>query len=417
MGNKIMLFICGFLLIFNFKVPFIYNSIILSGVLSTVSLLILHKRVTLRKKELLIPFIFTVLGLYISLYVYFSETGDYTRIDSVVSNLIVYVIVLLSIKSFGEVKTENKLLYFSNFLLAVFTAQSLIIILSFFSSEFHAVIRLFQLSSDSIRSEHYQGVRGLALSGAQFFPTSALFAIAQVLISYTILIGKRFCFIKMLLLIMIGLAGMTTGRTAIIGTVISFFIFFISSFKNKEIAKSIIKLVLFSLAFYFSISFLSNFISSNLLGRINDYFLFAFEFVDNYLTTGEIETSSTNILSRMYWSLDSYRFILGYGRYTNDDGTTFMYTDGGYMRDMLLLGISGTLIIFIMNSIIVYKIYHNCRFYPYSKIIFFSLWLVTNVLHYKGGVLMHLISVQTLLFILYAMTIESKKEYKSEIGY
>src|SRR5690606_38149554 len=73
---------------------------------------------------------------------------------------------------------------------------------------------------------------------------------------------------------------------------------------------------------------------------------FAFEFLYSYFDEGTLTTVSTDMLSEMYFTIDWQTFIFGDGKYINPDGSYYLYTDAGYMRNILFYGIFGTMVLF-----------------------------------------------------------------------
>lgn len=409
-----------FLLVFSFKLPLLYNSALAVFIISILMFLISVNKIKLSKNDVFIPFFYVILAILIVVYASLHESFDFSRLNSIYVNLFIYTTALLTFSKYRKHTShneENNFLDFANILFLAFFIQAVIIFLAFLFPHILDLIRLFQSETDSVRSESYGGIRGLALSSAQFFPLSAAFAIVQPILAYSIIKEDRYKLIKVIFFIFIVLAGLTAGRTTLIGTSASLFLFFICFIRRinlKYFLKSIINISLLSGMMIVLFIFLN---SSSLIEKIpvvETYINFAFEFLINYQTEGSLSTSSTDILTRMYWALDPYYFLVGYGEYTMPDGSQFMSTDGGYMRNILFFGIIGAAAIFIFNALIFYIIYRNVRFDREAKYTIVVLWLLTNILHYKGEILLHLVSVQTIIFLLYVYT--QKKKLKENIN-
>lgn len=404
---KITLSTLIFFILFSFRVPVFYNSIVLSCFI-TMILFLFYKfdfyRTLNNKGTIAILFIYLFFIFYVTIYSLSSGVMDFTRLDSTISNMasLISVALLANIFKLYNTRTESNSLEqrfnnVSELIYYAFIAQSLIILLAMFIPTFKDIIQLFQSPVDSVRAEKYEGIRGLALSGGQFFPLSALYATAQLIIFRYLLKGKNSTPLDWLMFLFIVLMGLTSGRTSIIG--FSFcIIYFLFNLKLKlnyflEGLKTVFIFLIITLSFYYVvIQFLPN------LSNVSDKFInFAFEFIINYQNTGSFSTKSTDILDDMYWSLSIDTILFGDGYYTNNDGFTYMHTDAGYMRNFLYFGIIGTSIVVfsqIIYSRFLYKI--TSKDFIFSLLIF----IMMLSLHYKGDTLLHLVSVQALFFLL-----------------
>ncbi|MCE4935521.1 O-antigen polymerase [Aliivibrio fischeri] len=368
------------------------------------------------KKLFYIPIIYIILSLIVLMMGILHGSYDFSRLNSIYSNIFVYVTVFLYfIPIINEVKNNTPDSNFNNFckvIYFVFAIQSFIILLSLMLPGFHKYITLFQSPLDAVRSISYGGVRGLALSGAQFFPLSALFAISQVFIIYFICNEKKF--IHFPIFIMISIAGLTAGRTSLIGTLFSFLFLLIMLKNDNGVRQYFFKVIPFVLLSFLVLgSMYWNELSKTEIFDV--FYNFAFEFLVNYQETGNLNTSSTDILSRMYWSMNIYDFVFGYGYYISEDGlTTFMNTDAGYMRNILFFGVFGTGYI-LLSTVLIFKLLLNELGDSLKRCIIKLFLILTLILHYKGDVLLHLVSVQSYLLLLYFMIFSSSCNIKKEV--
>lgn len=395
-----------FLLVFSFKLPVIYNSALLAFCLAT-TYWIARKEIPLLDFGVsLITLPYVVLIFVVLVHVGLSETGDYSRIDSLVVNLAVFLIVFASLScvKYHSLSSGNRLLDVSNVLFLAFFIQSLIILTSAINPEFKNLVRYFQIPYDRDYSVKFGGIRGLALSGAQFFPLSAAFAVVQPIICYSIINSNRNRYLKSFGFICIAAAGITAGRTSLIGTLFSLVFFLYAFFRYREFRQFGLKLILmFGGISIFTFGFGGN-IGNDFSILIERYLKFAFEFVYNFKDKGTLSTSSTDVLYSMYWSVEPYRLLFGYGEYKTQFGSTFMGTDGGYMRNILLFGLNGTVLVFLLNCVVFLLIYNQNKELKDSTFFISLLWILTSVLHIKGDVLLHLVSVQTIIFIIFVYT-------------
>ncbi|MBL4293641.1 hypothetical protein, partial [Vibrio fluvialis] len=375
----------SFLLLFSFQVIKLFKS----------------GRIAVVRPVREIGFVFSFLIFLVTIYAVFSNSYDFSRLGSVVSNIFSIFTVILFSYTYNDCtrkanNASNKFDDLCGLIFIVMVIQSLVMIMAMFSGKILDIVQLFQSPLDSARSEYYGGVRGLSLSAAQFFPISALFAISQVFIVRYV-IRSDLKYINWFLFSLVILAGLSAGRTSLIGTVIaiSYLIlnlrFSVASI-FQFIKLSVLIVATLFIAYFIASSFLPNFDS-----YVNNYVQFAFEFYINYAESGELTTSSTNILQRMYWLPPLDTLIFGDGYYSNDLGGTYQGTDGGFMRNILFFGVFGTSVLMFLFLFLFRWIYINSG--NDSKLYWLLLILIT-LLHYKGDVILHLVSVNTLLFVL-----------------
>ncbi len=367
-----------------------------------------------RKKTFLLYVLsYLVIILMSFIFPLLHGSGDFSKLDSFVSQLFSFFVVYLLYVHYcnNNPKRENSFDFVTKIIVLAFIFQSIIILLSFFSIEIKSIVQLFQSATDAERSEKYLGARGLALSAAQFFPLSAAFVIAQVIFSYRILQEAKPKITTLSLMVLIMFAGSTAGRISWIGSTILLVSYLALIIKSQPMSCIKTLLIVIVLTVIMSI-----FVPSNLFLRFENYFQYAFEFFYNYTNYGIFETKSTNILNNMYWSLDTHTFIFGYGRYTESNGSTFMDTDAGFMRNMLLFGVVGS--IFVVSSMLI-KVFLLYKYIPEKKNIksVFCILILGSllILHYKGDTIAHLVSVQTILFFILISVLESSKTSSQKI--
>lgn len=403
MFKKIFATLMFFFIVFAFRLPVVYNSVVLAMVLMLVYILCLKTNSRYLSKNYAL---ITVISIYISFIIFVSifalasQENDYTRLNSTVSNIFVLLAVTIYSSVFTHsngVDTHAKFNFISEVIYFAFVIQSLIIICAMFSPTLREIVQLFQSPIDSARSESYEGVRGLSLSGAQFFPLSAAFALAQITIIRFIIKEKKGETIHWFLFSLIFFAGLTAGRTSIIGSIFAFlYLIFNSGFNSKVILSFLYRASKFSILSLIIILIVPALF--NVKFEILDKFLnFAFEFFYQYSETGDASIQSTQVLQRMYWLPDLNTILFGDGLYRNADGTAYMHTDAGYMRNILFFGILGTLFVSFAHIIYSYFILINS---DNDKVFTLLMLLLVFILHYKGDVLLHLVSVQTILFFL-----------------
>ena len=101
---------------------------------------------------------------------------------------------------------------------------------------------------------------------------------------------------------------------------------------------------------------------------------FTYELFNNYEESGELESSSTNKLRGMYEILptETKTWIIGDGKFKNEDGTYYMRTDIGYSRHIFFYGLLG-LIPFLFVVLFVYR---TCARQYRNKAIKAFIWIL-----------------------------------------
>ncbi|MBU2896911.1 hypothetical protein [Vibrio hepatarius] len=389
-----------FFLIFSFRIPFFYNSAILAFIIS-IPFCVLRSDFytqTLKSDLLVLLLLFFLIVLTTLLVVILHSTYDFDKLNALASQFVVIFACLPPAYAIARTSKnkKNKLLYISKIISISFYLQSFIVILSLLSYDFWSIIKIFQASDQADIYEKYQGVRGLSLAGGQFFSLSAVFVLGQLFIAYYLLNKSKVSYFDIILFIIVFFCGLTAGRTSALGGVIAIS-YWLLSWRNHNSKVIFTKL--------FVVSMLSALLIVPLLKVLGKYdfvidvFIpFAFEFLVNYLEGDGLSTSSSNVLFSMYHGLSLDVILLGLGRYIGADGAPFMHSDPGYMRNMYLYGLFFSMPIFLFfffNVNIFLKFYRDNID---KKFLYFFVGCFL-LLHVKGEVISHLITTQSLLFV------------------
>lgn len=360
------------------------------------------------KKKVFIIFCFLVVIIIFSVCVpIFHSTYDYSIIRLFISQ---YVSIAFGIIIYSLFKIRNKVEKLPLYLIYIFIIQSLIQLVSFFSPNIRELFNVFRY--EKINRFANNNIRGLAISGSQFFGLGVGFGL--VFIFYTYFwddLFKRVKVLKYLSLIVLFFGALSAARSSLAGILIASFYLILkkvnkSNYKLKSKIKvnftnlSLIILLIFILIFaIYTVNL--NFIFDRIYAMSN----FAFEFIYNYLEEGELRTDSTDVLfNRMYFKIPLKTFFIGDGLYTNSDGSYYMNTDAGYMRNILYFGIIGFLLLLI----------YQIQFFVWkkNKLILFNILIIIYILtmHIKGEVLAFNIIMQKMLFLLLLHNIHQEQK-------
>lgn len=177
--------------------------------------------------------------------------------------------------------------------------------------------------------------------------------------------------------------GMMMSRSTLMGLAgcIPILFFYISKSLMSFVRYVIVTIVALYLIFY-------------LLGKISSTFAeyeelagFAFEMIDRYEDTGSLSTSSSNKTFDMFSILptDIKTWVIGDAKWTNSNGTFYMYTDVGYSRYLWYFGLIGMFGMLIYNLIYLRRAFSNKIFEKREKkILVTSFFIFTLVCNIKG---------------------------------
>ncbi len=420
-----MLVVYLFMYIFSFNL--FQNSIFTSSIFLGIYLLlylILHKKnrdlffSQFLNKRVFMIFVFLTFIIIISLaFPTFHGTYDYSIIKTFINQFINLLIGLMLYSLYIYKGKQTKLL---KHLIVVFIIQAII---QFTSFTFPVVNDFFNnFRSDKViekGQENYGGIRGLSLSSSSFFGLSSTYGLIFLiyLMNWKDVVFKS-SVVKVFTFVLLIFGGLSAGRTSLIGLSIGIvFSILIILFQKRFRVKKMFQIkrmnaILSVIAIMILIIIGSVGIRTNHNDQqIDKLIQFSFQFYYNYKETGNVSTPSTDALfGRMYFLPETKTVLIGEGRYTNEDGSYYMRTDAGYMRDILYYGIFGIITLFI----------YQILFFNWKRLLVFQNILILtylSILHLKGDVIGYLIMTQNVLFLyfLYNRTkIKENREISQE---
>lgn len=396
-----------FLFLFSFPVPFFYNSLFFSLLLSIplCNSKVIHIMLSFLKTRYVIYGVLLLLAsfLYYSLSTILSGVYDFSLMKIYVG-MILYGGTGAFVAAVIYINTEKNSL--STIILLCLVIQASIILASFASPAFKSALDIFRTANSVDVAERYYGggIRGLALSGSQFFGLAVLLA-SMIYICYVMehqFSNRAWIYI---LLLICSIIFLSVGRTVIFGVVFGLLFLLINI--SSTVGVIFKKVFLIFIISAILISFLP-YLAPSLKDKLDSFMYFAFEAIYNYIQYGEVRTSSTDVLAQMYYPLSASTLLHGDGQYLNLDGTYYGHTDAGYMRDVLALGVPFTIILiisFILVMIPSREIF-NSQIKKSASIIFIGMMLL---LHYKGEVFWTLLCEVGLVFFISAYGHACKK--------
>lgn len=414
---KILTYTLGFFILFNFPIPIVYNSLILSLI---ILFLLITCNKSLQKDSLgliknksilyviilmtfLIP-IAVILAIAHESYDFSIIKANILTIITIISTILLYPLIDKYVPNSNNNYHTTKVIEFIIILMAI---QSIIEVLAFISPSILNIVRFFQKESVVNIGEGYLNIRGLALTGNPFFSLASAFALTFILLVQYSLESHKEQKKILFYFILIFIGSLFSGRTAFIGILFCLVYFLLSKGnKLKQFFSSIASasLILPCLIIIY------NLLPINFKQDINNNLLpFIFEFIYNYSETGKLSTESSNILiEQMYFSLDIKTILFGDGYYTDQNGSYYKNTDSGYMRNILFYGIFGMIYIIYTQCLFLKSIF-SIKNYKLFTIIVFSLLLI---LHAKGETLAHTPIIMAMITLLFIASIRQKKTYE-----
>lgn len=183
---------------------------------------------------------------------------------------------------------------------------------------------------------------------------------------------------------LISIVGMMMARTTLVGVLMAIaFVVFKSNIWKLKIKISSIKLVLimFIVLCAFSL-FVMNFsyeVKTSLLVAYD----FGFELINSYTQTGQLETTSTNAMFRMYIYPSLFKtWVIGDGLWMDSFGRYYMLTDIGFIRMIFYFGIVGLISFIVFQIVSIFEIYRINKYL--GKIPFVIIFVYFVVLNLKG---------------------------------
>lgn len=338
-------------------------------------------------KLILILILLSLVSMYATI---FNTTDDYQFVGYSFSLLLIFFASYFTFNFFLIDKKVSNTNYFktiSEGIIYVVLFQSILALVMFFYTPLTDFLNSIQVFIDLDKDKLAEALEfRLVGFGIKFFAFGivngfALILLASLLKNENYTPSKKVFF--WLIYFLLFIIGMMAARTTIIGFGLSLLLYF-NPFKKTVRSKLIDK---WQFVAYFSlIVFFAYLIQISLFSEHNKFDLlldFGFDFVVNYLETGNAQSESLNQMNDMYiWPTELQTYLTGDGRFMGT-GYEFYYksTDIGWIRLLYYFGIPGTIIYFFTHYFIVRKC---VKIYPIYKITFLVLLLYFFILNFKG---------------------------------
>jgi hypothetical protein len=390
-------YIVGMILSIIFLVNSKYREIFYSWLLNRKVLKILLSLLSITAVSLLIS-TFRLTYEYSIVKVLFSQT----------------VFLIIGIMLFSLYQLKNKNSEIIKHIILIFILQSSIQLISFISPTINEGLNIFRGASTVQIQGNYTGVRGLAVSGPAFFGLAICYALIYIyLIIYRGIFNKYSIFVKLLVCCLLLFGGLSAGRTSFVGILFGLgYVVILKLFKTKYMLKNTISIkpinliFLSSILMIFFVVYLQGIdVNEQVILKVNAMSDYLLQFYHSYKDTGEFTTTSTSTLfNEMYFKVKYSTLIFGDALYSNTDGSYYMHTDAGYMRNILYFGIIGLFFLILYQFLLFH--WNESKLRLQNLIIF--IFILT--IHIKGDVLAYSVAFQSIIFVKYLYDYKTLKE-------
>lgn len=384
---------CLFAFIYNFPVaslPISSSKIVVILLLFYTIYLSNKKKISLLKIKISPLFLIAILILYSIILVFYKNTNDYSLIYSlflfVFNHFLGSYLLIIVIKN--KKKLTRKYLY--ELLIKIIVIQSFIIIFMMFFDYFYEIIAsISPLATRNSIYMRYDGARGYGLASSITYDLSVVQSFGLIFIAYLYPyennLKKKYIYSFYYIVILISI--LVTGRTGLIGLVISIII----HFSNIKITLN--NIIVFSSVFAFSFMlimlFSDNVFLENLVSSIKNY---VFEFLVNYQKNGSFSISTGDNLMAMYdyfinnTSLST--LIFGDARYLGEGLLYYRNVDIGFFRQIYYFGLIGIgILLAIYNQTLQYA-YKNSSLDKREKHLILFIYIYILISNIKGDILL-----------------------------
>jgi len=412
-----------FLILFNFKIPVINNSVFLAMIIASLYYLFVRRFVpltyfTFRYSATIL--IATLCMALISFFVTVSHTTSFTLFSR---RFLIILQMLLTIIYVLPILLEDKKNAFEESIVLICYAFALQGLIHFLGYSFPVIGEfVFSLHSGGLKEVLLSGqtqvekFRFYALCGSIFFELPAAYGAVFILYFRLLMDQSRKYFngyVNFFVFVLMFLGIMLSGRTGFVGFFIglAFYFYYLSSHLE------IIQKNFWRLSVYFiTLLVIFNFAFPGRVQRaiVDEVFPFAFEAYYNLRDRGTFSTTSTDMLTQgHYFYLDDDMLIKGEGVGAYETGQYF--SDSGYMKLLFFGGIPFLIIVVIYQCLYFFPVFSvvrkkNSIAYRRDYQCFLLLFLYIFILTYKESAIGTTLMVETVYF--YAGTSHLLRHYE-----
>jgi len=347
-----------FLIIFNFRLPMVYDSVVVAIIVTALYYLFGGQSISLTyfsRRYVVTILIATFLLLILIVFI----TVMHQVYWFLMAKRVVLVFFMLSALIFAlPILIEDESTAFRDAVLVIcsaFAIQGFIHTLGFLIAPVGDW--LFNFQTERIKemmldpSRNIDRFRAYSLTGSPFFELPAAYGVACILF-FRLQLGKDKGFLtgwrSYVIMFFLVMGIMLSGRTGFVGFFIGLFLYIFFTWRDSVIFKNIWKI--FGVFILLVILFYAGLTSKQRESFIDDLFPFAFEAYYNWRDTGKFDTGSSDALVEgHYFTIPSETLLWGEG---GDSGAVsgFGHTDAGYMNNLIFGGMFYLVFLIICQS-------------------------------------------------------------------
>jgi hypothetical protein len=290
---------------------------------------------------------FYLFFLWFSWYTFSSiinSTIDFSGIKQIIAALFSIALPIYLIQTSPKLRGSFSRIPFLELIAYCGATQGCLSVLFFFNRGILSPLHGMFLTDFHEKFEYYAnyGLRGFGLAYSVGGFLSAIQGIILLIIVYLFLKKKVNFFISYCLYMLVLSSIVLTGKSGFSGVIFSLLFLIIYLLWSV-----FLKPTMFFKPFLFFCLLVISFCIG--LMQVKDNTTFskqAFEFFHSQSSSFVESTRTTDILiNKMHFMVSDWTFFFGDGRLIEEDGRSYKHTDAGYMRQILLYGIPGLLIV------------------------------------------------------------------------
>ena len=406
---SLWLYILAFLFIYN--VPFTGIPISASKIAVVVFILCVllkyaeGKKIKYNRVELHLLVIAIGLLLFSLMIMLVNGTNDtsivYACVLLVVNHMFGSFLLVKICKEKGILTLENMM----KLIIVLAVTQSVIIILMMVWEPFYDFFSnlAYLPTRDSIKAR-YNGARGYGLAMSITYELGVVQSFSAMFLAYFMQEKRKAYHVLAYLLIVVSI--LVTGRTALIGVILS--IVYLLMTDSKAQKKGMRTFLILGLAGGLIVFCMVSFGDENsVIVSLEDYL---FEAINNYKLTGKFGTSTGSNLVKMFESMKEYSvktWLIGDGRYKGEGLLYYGHVDVGFLRHILYFGVIGCAVLLGFYGYIYYKgskLVKNSRL----KVMWNLLFIYIMLAHIKGDFLLGCSMGISIVLILFYTFVEER---------
>jgi len=343
-----------FMIVFNFRMPYVYNSVVLANIFVAFYYFFIRKSAPFTyfyfRYNVIILMATIVITLINMAFTILHEQFYFLYQKRLILEFFMLSSFIFSLPLFIENEESEAYEKISTLICYTFALQGLIHLAGYLYTPLGDY--LYSMKPEGFRTYMTENgidtFRGYALTGSIFFELPAAYGVACIMFfRLQLMEGQKYLSgLKSYIVLFLLVAGISlSGRTGFVGAFMGLFLFSIFSFNRfytwVRNAWKVILAIAFALVFFYLL------LSKGQQNRLsNEVFPFAFEAYYNYRDHGTLSTGSSDQLEQHYFPLRDETLLAGHGTVSGQGGF-YPGSDAGYINLLIFGGIPYLIILSI----------------------------------------------------------------------